>query len=378
MFTFVTQFYIALKFNTRYLAPDHILTALKSLTIDPNFSLDVLGKSVEGRPIYGLKFGSGSKRILLWSQMHGNETTTTKALLHYLRRLVNSDKGTQLAKHLQLFIIPMLNPDGASAYTRLNANEVDLNRDAQDLSQPESLIFREVFNTFKPGLCLNLHGQRSIYGLTGSENPAVLSFLAPAANAERSITPARLEAMRLINCITKALQEDIGQQIGRYDDTFNGNCLGDYCTQQGIPTILFEAGQFGQDYSRNNTAALIEKAYAVLFDQLCQHEMAVEKDTIVASYLDLPENQVNYCDLILKNVLPRAINDTKDLFIQYRELLVEGRIYFEAEVLDEDSLEPEFAHRYENDTELNSELKRLNQEDWPPFIADYVLKKYSH
>ncbi|NQX78233.1 M14 family zinc carboxypeptidase [Gilvibacter sp.] len=367
-----------MKFNTRYLAPDHILTALKSLTIDPNFSLDVLGKSVEGRPIYGLKFGSGSKRILLWSQMHGNETTTTKALLHYLRRLVNSDKGTQLAKHLQLFIIPMLNPDGASAYTRLNANEVDLNRDAQDLSQPESLIFREVFNTFKPGLCLNLHGQRSIYGLTGSENPAVLSFLAPAANAERSITPARLEAMRLINCITKALQEDIGQQIGRYDDTFNGNCLGDYCTQQGIPTILFEAGQFGQDYSRNNTAALIEKAYAVLFDQLCQHEMAVEKDTIVASYLDLPENQVNYCDLILKNVLPRAINDTKDLFIQYRELLVEGRIYFEAEVLDEDSLEPEFAHRYENDTELNSELKRLNQEDWPPFIADYVLKKYSH
>ncbi|WP_435579277.1 M14 family zinc carboxypeptidase [Gilvibacter sp.] len=367
-----------MEFNTRYLAPDHILTALKSLTIDPNFSLDVLGKSAEGRHIYGLKFGSGSKRILLWSQMHGNETTTTKALLHYLQRLVNSEKGAQLAKHLQLFIIPMLNPDGAATYTRLNANDVDLNRDALDLSQPESIVFREVFNAFKPELCLNLHGQRSIYGLTGSENPAVLSFLAPAADSERTITPARLEAMRLINSITEALHEDIGQQIGRYDDTFNNNCLGDYCTQQGIPTILFEAGQFGPDYSRNNTAALIEKAYAVLFDQLCQPVTEVERNSIVSCYLDLPENQVNYCDLILKNVLPIAINDTNDLFIQYRELLVEGSIRFEAEVFGPESLEPEFAHRYENDTELNSELKRLNQADWPPFIADYVLKKYSH
>ena len=49
-----------------------------------------------------------------------------------------------ILKACTLYIIPILNPDGAKAYTRLNANEVDLNRDAQDLSQPESKVLRAV------------------------------------------------------------------------------------------------------------------------------------------------------------------------------------------------------------------------------------------
>jgi murein tripeptide amidase MpaA len=44
----------------------------------------------------------------------------------------------------------MLNPDGASLYTRENANKVDLNRDSQDLTQPESKILRETMQPFVP------------------------------------------------------------------------------------------------------------------------------------------------------------------------------------------------------------------------------------
>jgi murein tripeptide amidase MpaA len=44
----------------------------------------------------------------------------------------------------------MLNPDGADMYTRLNANEVDLNRDSQNLTQPESKVLREIFDLFQP------------------------------------------------------------------------------------------------------------------------------------------------------------------------------------------------------------------------------------
>jgi hypothetical protein len=43
----------------------------------------------------------------------------------------------------------MLNPDGADMYTRLNANEVDLNRDSQNLTQPESKVLREIFDLFQ-------------------------------------------------------------------------------------------------------------------------------------------------------------------------------------------------------------------------------------
>jgi murein tripeptide amidase MpaA len=54
----------------------------------------------------------------------------------------------------------MLNPDGADMYTRLNANEVDLNRDSQNLTQPESKVLREIFDLFQPHYCFNLHDQQ--------------------------------------------------------------------------------------------------------------------------------------------------------------------------------------------------------------------------
>jgi hypothetical protein len=47
-------------------------------------------------------------------------------------------------------------------YTRLNANEVDLNRDSQNLTQPESKVLREIFDLFQPHYCFNLHDQRTI------------------------------------------------------------------------------------------------------------------------------------------------------------------------------------------------------------------------
>ena len=70
----------------------------------------------------------------MWSQMHGNESTTTKALFDVFNTLISNNP---IIKHIlnacTLYIIPILNPDGAEAYTRVNANAVDLNRDAQEL-----------------------------------------------------------------------------------------------------------------------------------------------------------------------------------------------------------------------------------------------------
>jgi hypothetical protein len=57
-------------------------------------------------------------------------------------------------------------------YTRLNANEVDLNRDSQNLTQPESKVLREIFDLFQPHYCFNLHDQRTIFGVSTGK-PAV-------------------------------------------------------------------------------------------------------------------------------------------------------------------------------------------------------------
>jgi predicted deacylase len=121
--------------------------------------------------------------------MHGNETTTTKALFDLIPWLVQHNQKA-LLEHFTFYIIPQLNPDGAKAYTRLNANQVDLNRDAIDLSQPESKVLRTVFERVNPDYALNLHGQRTIYGAGSMGEAATLSFLAPSADLERSVNPS--------------------------------------------------------------------------------------------------------------------------------------------------------------------------------------------
>jgi murein tripeptide amidase MpaA len=89
--------------------------------------------------------------------MHGNESTTTKALLDLLLFLNSGTKEAQVfLSHFTLLCFPILNPDGALAYTRENANGIDLNRDAQNLSQPESQILRKAFDDFQPDYCFNL------------------------------------------------------------------------------------------------------------------------------------------------------------------------------------------------------------------------------
>ena len=99
---------------------------------------EIIGQSVLGKPIYKLQFGTGKIRILMWSQMHGNESTTTKALFDFINFLnSNTKESNVILDHFTFCMLPMLNPDGAKLYTRENANGIDLNRDAQNLSQLE-------------------------------------------------------------------------------------------------------------------------------------------------------------------------------------------------------------------------------------------------
>ena len=123
----------------RYLPPSALHPFLDSLP--DTVSKRNLGKSVNALPIQLLTVGEGSCKILMWSQMHGNESTTTRALLDFIPWFLSTSQK-QHQNTFTLSIILQLNPDGANAYTRLNAAGVDLNRDAINLTQPESQISR--------------------------------------------------------------------------------------------------------------------------------------------------------------------------------------------------------------------------------------------
>ncbi|MDI5895782.1 M14 family metallopeptidase [Flavobacterium algoritolerans] len=326
----------------RYITLDSIEPLLQKL--NTNNQLSIIGKSVLGKSIYSYEIGAGKTRIFLWSQMHGNESTTTKALFDFLNVL---HSGSELAqKLLNTFTfcsIPMLNPDGATLYTRENANKVDLNRDSQDLTQPESKLLRETFETFKPDYCFNLHDQRTIFGVNDTGKPATLSFLAPSYNEEREINDSRLKAINLIASINEVLQEYLPNQIGRFDDSFNINCIGDTFQYLGVPTLLFEAGHFVNDYEREETRKFVFMALILSFTSLCENVIVSNG---INKYLNIPQNKVVFYDFMYKNIKINydGIEIITNFASQYKEELIENRVCFNAYVSQIGNLENYFGH----------------------------------
>lgn len=322
----------------RYVALEHIEQFLFQ------YNATIIGTSVLGKPIHKLQFGTGKIRILMWSQMHGNESTTTKSVLDFINFLHSkSEISTNLLNTFTFCLLPMLNPDGAKLYTRENANGIDLNRDANDLSQPESVILRKTFDSFQPNFCFNLHDQRSIYGVGNLGTPATVSFLAPAYNENRDVNKVRADAMGVIVAMNAALQKFIPNQVGRFDDTFNLNCVGDTFQSLNVPTVLFEAGHFANDYDREITRKYIFIALLSGISHIYENDIVLNE---IDNYLNIPQNNIVFYDFVYKNV---KINyDSKEKIInlaaQYDEVLIADQIIFEAHIVQIDNLENYSGH----------------------------------
>lgn len=272
--------------------------------------------------------------------MHGNESTSTKALFDLFNAL-QIESLQSLLKTCTLCVIPILNPDGAQAYTRANANDIDLNRDAQDLSQPESIALRYVFDTFEPDYCFNLHGQRTIFSAGPHNKPATLSFLSPSADQDRTKTTSRKIAMKLISKINSRMQVAIPDQIGRYEDSFNPNCVGDTFQSLTVPTVLFEAGHYKNDYSREITRRYMFMALLNAVELIANNEITGDG---IDSYFSIPENHKSYYDIIVRNAKLNT-DEITDIAIQFEETLQGNSIDFIPKVKALDNLKDHFGHR---------------------------------
>ncbi|MBJ7882689.1 M14 family zinc carboxypeptidase [Gelidibacter salicanalis] len=311
----------------RYINADHLQPLLKKHS--GNFEIAVIGKSVLLEDIHFIKIGTGTIKVLMWSQMHGNESTTTKALFDLLN--VFSDHETlsvqDLLSKVTLGIIPMLNPDGSRGYTRVNANQVDLNRDAQMLTQPESKVLRTCFDSFKPHYCFNLHGQRTIFSAGATDKSATVSFLSPAQDADCTVTITRKKAMDVIVKMDQVLQEYIPGQVGTYDDAFNLNCVGDTFQTLNVPTILFEAGHYLQDYDREVVRGFIFLSIWTALVEIAFEDVAGVREE---EYFAIPKNDKLFYDIIIRNAKLKIgdVHQIIDIAVQYVERLEQNEVIF--------------------------------------------------
>ena len=339
LFTFV---FLKKMSKKRYFPPELLEKAITKF--DKSIEKYEIGRSVKGLPIIELKIGNGKKNIFMWSQMHGNETSTTRAIFKLIPWLLNTSQSEYL-KTFSIYIIPQLNPDGSKLYTRHNANNIDLNRDAMTLSEPESVVLNKAIKRISPYLALNLHGQRTIYGAGNSGKPATLSFLAPSADENRSITPAREKAMKIIIDIKKGLSKELPDGIARYNDIYNPNCVGDSFTSSEIPTILFEAGHYPDDYDRTIVTNYIFKAFKLLLKSLVKKSNNNSTD----EYFKIPENIENFTDLLISNVdivYDEKVFKKQQLAVQYLEKLDRNKINFVPIFIKFDNNLPYKAHRH--------------------------------
>ena len=279
--------------------------------------------------------------------MHGNESTTTKAIIDFCNILcaITDDYEISLFTFL---IIPILNPDGAFNFSRYNHNGVDLNRDARNLTQVESVILKNIFESFKPDYCFNMHEQRSIYSAGEINFPSTMSFLAPSFDENNSINSQRKISMFLINQICNELQKFIPNQVSRFDETFNMNCFGDLFQTLGVPTVLFEAGYYQNDFKRDVSRKLTTLSLIIACKSILKSSQILKTSL---EYYKIPENKPLFFDVLIKDALINSNNDgaeVHDIGIIFEEVIFKDKIKLVPKIKSLGNLNLFFGHRIIN------------------------------
>jgi hypothetical protein len=289
--------------TNRFLKHKELVELIAKLTKDGKFNNAILGHSVEGRSIHHLTIGKGKTKILLWSQMHGDESTATMALLDIFNFFNSTDQydsfRKQLVNNLELHFVPMLNPDGAEVWKRRNAFGIDINRDAVALVTPEAKILKKIADEIKPIFGFNLHDQSSLYSVGFYKEPATISFLAPAFDYAQTENKVRKNAMKLIVSMYSHLQKYIPAKVSRYNDTFEPRAFGDNFQSWGIATVLIESGGYKDDIEKQFIRKLNFYTILQAFESIATQSFPNEK---LENYHAIPVNSHFNYDLVIRNI----------------------------------------------------------------------------
>jgi hypothetical protein len=152
--------------------------------------LESLGTSVQGREIWALQVSASpgvetvEPEVRIVGNHHGNEKMSVEIcmnLAHLLLEGYGIDPTiTTLVDTREIWIVPMLNPDGHTANSRYNAHGVDLNRNygymwenagSAAFSEPETRAMRELGVANEFSLSLSFHTSGDIVNSVWNYTP---------------------------------------------------------------------------------------------------------------------------------------------------------------------------------------------------------------
>lgn len=176
------------------------------------------GRSTQGRKLYLVRLNRGGAKarfkVLYYAQQHGDEVAGKDAQLTLIRDI--AEHPALLPEDVDLYLMPMLNPDGAEAHTRTNGAGADLNRDHLLLAQPETRTLHRVARRIRPHLAVDSHEfGRDGDGYTKKGWTAWPIITMDAAN--HPLIPEALKTMGLAAVASAApLQARAGHAYQRY------------------------------------------------------------------------------------------------------------------------------------------------------------------
>ncbi|OHZ01184.1 M14 family zinc carboxypeptidase [Salinicola sp. MIT1003] len=234
---------------------EELYATLGRLAEHEAITLEQVGESVEGMPLYSAVVGTGPKTLMIVTQQHGDEPLGTEAVLGLLEYLAGESAGAQtLRETMTIVVMPRVNPDGFARWQeqvagsegvldpRYNSNGIELNG-TYDPNQPydpdlapESAAVRQQVAHYRPDLFLDIHNQNTYRSEDGSL--ATLSIMWPT---NENIDPALIEfSQRAAVAIDQALGEYDHDNLTRYPGNdvpgISRNGLG----LDGTATLLLE------------------------------------------------------------------------------------------------------------------------------------------
>jgi hypothetical protein len=206
-----------------------------------------MGQTAQGRPIPVValfhpqtKFGT-TARLFIIARQHGTERASTETCLALVRHFAESQapEDIELLRKLTIVCVPMANPDGAENSRRCNANGVDLNRNWDSCSQPETAAIAHAVRLWQPDAVMDLHELPA-----DAPKPSYRDNFMECIGQSPSLSP---ELCATSAAISKAITQAMARceyPLNVYYD-FPGEspqlCHKRFGLKEGIPSFLCEA-----------------------------------------------------------------------------------------------------------------------------------------
>lgn len=256
-------------------------------------TLDQVGESLEGRPLYSATVGEGERKLMIVTQQHGDEPTGTEAAMLLLEWLSGDSEAAQaLRNEVTVTVMPRVNPDGFERWEQLangeavldgtidprrNSADIDLNR-TWDSSEtfdpaliPEALAVREVLAAFQPELILDYHNQNNYINDAGELE--TMSILWPTN--ELVDTEVTATAQQAAVALSQGIEDFDFGSLSLYPGSETPQIARNGLGIDGVPALLIEqrgleemeiasSGELDIDYSALSSALILESLLSML------------------------------------------------------------------------------------------------------------------